>query len=269
MKYLAYFSIAAIALFYGCQSDAPTDQGNSQTGDYIKIHTAESGGTKFEVWSASGSNFLYGYNSIGFKVFINNNEKTTGFVKFKATMYHGLNGPSHTVPSKDNFYYDSQIQLFKGYIVFIMYDTAAFWAGDYNYNNDAQIDSSIFALYMNNSAQIKVWDNVITQKIYILSLVSPLSARVGLNGVELLLHESNGLVTYRELDSAQMYIKTWMESMGHGSGNNVNPVSLGGGMYRGTANFTMPGEWFLYDSIKYNGQFITKTPPPKFIFDVN
>ena len=268
MKYLTYFTLVVITLYFGCQSDTPTDPGANQTGGYSKIHTVESNGTKFEVWSSSSSNFIYGYNNIGFKVFINNNEKTTGFVKFKATMYHGINGPSHTVPSKDNFYYDSQTQLFKGYIVFIMYDTAAFWAADYNYNNEAQIDSSVFPLYMNDLSQIKVWDNIITERIYILSLVSPLSPRVGLNDIELMLHESNGLVTYRELDSAQMFIRPWMESMGHGSGNNVNPVNLGGGMYKGTANFTMAGEWFLYDSIKYNGQFITKTPPPKFIFDV-
>ena len=35
-------------------------------------------------------------------------------------------------------------------------------------------------------------------------------------------------------------------AMGHGSSGNVNPASIGGGVYAGTANFTMPGDWVLH-----------------------
>jgi len=34
-----------------------------------------------------------------------------------------------------------------------------------------------------------------------------------------------------------------MPAMGHGSPNNVNPVAIGNGHYKGKVNFTMTGLW--------------------------
>jgi hypothetical protein len=268
MRIFTVIILLTFTYITGCGSESPVQPAGNPTSSYSKIVTAESGGNKFEIWSSSGSNLIYGYNNIGFKVFQNSAEKTSGFVKYKPTMYHGVAGPSHSVPVKENFYYDSGDKLFKGYAVFIMYDETAFWAADYNYNNEIFIDSSIFQLTYSSSSQILAWDNVNTQRTYVVSLISPLSPRVGLNEVNMMLHETIDLQTYRELDSAEMYIRPWMETMGHGSSNNVNPVFLGGGAYKGTVNFNMAGEWFVYDSISYKGTVLTKTPPPKLNFDV-
>jgi hypothetical protein len=257
-----------IAFLSGCGSDSPVDPGGNQSTAYTKIITAESGGNKFEIWSSSGSSLIYGYNNIGFKVFQNGTEKTGGYVKYKPTMYHGIAGPSHSIPVKEYFYYDAGDKLFKGYATFIMYDETAFWAADYNYNNEIFVDSSVFQLAYSSLGQVLVWDNIHTQRTYVVSLISPLSPRVGLNDVNLMLHETIDLQSYKELDSAEMFIRPWMETMGHGSSNNVDPVFLGGGSYKGTANFNMAGQWFLYDSISYKGTVLTKTPPPKLNFNV-
>ena len=66
----------------------------------------------------------------------------------------------------------------------------------------------------------------------------------------------------------QMFIRPWMEAMGHGSSNNVHPTYIGGGIYEGSANFNMSGIWSVYDSIKIGSNFITPAPPPKFDFNV-
>jgi len=267
MKYIFTF-IMISAIFAGCSDDTSVTPNGNQPGKYSRILTIESGDKKFEIWSSSASTLIYGYNDIGFKVFSDGLEKTNGFVKYLPTMYHGIGGPSHTVPVKENFYYDSADKLFKGYVIFIMYDSSAFWASDYNFNNEFSVDSSVFDLSMNYKSQIYAWDNVNTQRVYILTLVSPLSPRVGSNEMTVMLHESSGFFTFSERDSAEMHIRPWMESMGHGSPNNVNPISIGGGYYKGNVNFTMSGEWYVYDSIRYNGTVLTKTPPPKFIYDV-
>ena len=270
VKYYILSVFTAIFLLSGCNSDSPLTNEETQTGDYSKIFTSESGGNKFEVWSASSSNLRYGYNKIGFKVFSGNTEKNTGYVKYTPTMYHGLNGPSHSVPVSENFTYNNESSLFTGYAVFIMYDETAFWAADYNYNNEFSVDSSVFTLFPYSQAQVSGWDNSSTQRTYMLTLISPLAPRVGLNPVELMLHETTDMLTYSEVQNAEMFIKPWMEAMGHGSGNNVNPVwNAGDKMFKGTANFTMAGEWYLYDSIKVGSTFITGTPPPKFILEIN
>ena len=84
-----------------------------------------------------------------------------------------------------------------------------------------------------------------------------------------MLHQTDNMISYYEVSDAEMFIKPWMESMGHGSSNNINPTYTSPGRYKGTANFNMAGEWFLYDSIKVNGTFITRTPAPHFILQVN
>ena len=41
-----------------------------------------------------------------------------------------------------------------------------------------------------------------------------------------------------------------MPAMNHGSPNNVNPVHIGNGHYKGVANFTMTGWWRINLVIK-------------------
>ena len=267
--YFIILSIAALINIH-CGSDNPVinnDPGN--TSDYTKIYTSEMGVNKFEVYSKSSSNFIYGYNELGFKVFINGSEQNSGFVKFKPTMYHGIGGPSHSIPVSPSYTWNSGENLFTGYAVFIMYDTAAFWAADLNFNDQVYNDSNIITTNYSSRTQILGWDNTITEKTYFLTMISPSAPRVGMNELELMLHQTGDMTNYEEVNNAEMMIRPWMESMNHGSPNNVNPAYISPGRYKGSVNFTMSGEWYLYDSIKVDGNFITRTPTPKFIMQVN
>jgi hypothetical protein len=269
MKNLFFIIIFTSTIFWGCGENNPVIEENNTPSDYVKIFTTESGVNKFEVYSKSSTNFVYGYNDLGFKVFLNNTEQSQGFVKFKPTMYHGIGGPSHSVPVQDKYYFNTDNNMFTGYAVFIMYDTTTFWAADFNYNDIAAVDSSIFTLNYSSKTQIYAWDNSTVQKTFFLSMISPSAPRVGLNEADFMLHQTEDLVTYTEVNNAEMFIRPWMETMGHGSSNNVDPAMISPGRYKGTVNFNMAGEWFLYDSIKVAGSFITNTPSPKFILQVN
>lgn len=268
MKSLIFIFFIAALILNGCNNNNPVNNNSGTPSDYVKIYTAESGSKKFEVYSMSSSNFVYGYNNLGFKVYLNNIEQNQGFVKFKPTMYHGIGGPFHSIPVSEKFFYNSEKSLFTGYSIFIMYDTAAFWATDFNYNDAERIDSMIIPLIYSTSTRIAAWDNSVTERTYFLTMMAPTDARVGLNDVYLMLHETQDMVNYSEINNAEMFIRPWMPSMVHGSSNNVNPV-MNNGRYEGKANFNMPGEWYLYDSIKVAGNFITVTPTPKFILQVN
>ena len=265
--YFCFFIFAA-ALFH-CGNDNIVNNETTTPTDYVKIFTAEYGAAKIDVYSKSSSNFVYGYNSIGFKVFINGAEQNQGFVKFKPTMYHGIGGPSHSIPVPEKYFYDPDNHLFTGYAVFIMYDTAAFWAADFNFNDINYVDSLVFPLMYSTKTKLIGWDNSLTEKTYFLTMVTPTAPVVGLNDLELMFHQTSDMTNYEEINNAEMFIRPWMESMGHGSSNNVDPVYISPGRYKGVVNFNMPGEWFLYDSIKVNGSFVTRTPAPKYILEVN
>lgn len=258
-----------LLLLHSCGNNNPVVNDPAEPTDYVKIFTAESGSVKFEVFSKSSTAFIYGYNELGFRFYLDNVEQNQGFVRFKPTMYHGIGGPSHSVPIPDKYFYDNSKSLFTGYAIFIMYDTAAFWAADFNFNDTHNIDSMVFPLMYSSRTKIAAWGNTVTEKTYFLTLLSPSSPVVGLNDAEFMFHQTSDMTNYEEVNNAEMFIRPWMEIMGHGSSNNVDPVYIAPARYKGVVNFNMPGEWYLYDSIKVNGNFITPTPAPKFILDVN
>ena len=269
MKYIIPLLLLFGLFFYSCNNDPISTINEIIPSGYSKINTIESGGTKFELWSASGNGMFFGYNDIGFKVFINGVEKTNGFVKFKPNMYHGGGGPGHSSPVSNSFLYDNNKGLFTGYACFIMIsDSSSFWYGSYNYNDASQIDSVLFYVNILPANQMKIWDDIYGGYTYVLTLINPLSVVLGSNNFNCILHKTQDDKNYSEVDSAEMMIRPWMESHGHGSSNNTNPVWKGNGRYEGKAIFTMPGIWSVYDSIKINGVFITRTPPPFFSFNI-
>jgi YtkA-like len=257
-------------LLAGCNSNSPVDPSNNNTNSsYTKINTFENGTTKFELWSASGTSLYYGYNDIGFKVFLSGVEQQSGFAKFYPKMYHSLGSPMHSAPVDSSFIYDSGKQLFAGYVCFTMIsDSLSFWFGDCNYNNTAHVDSIRYNVTSNLTNQMRYWDDIVGGHTYLLTIIEPQNAKVGLNNLSFVLHQTNNDKNFYEVNGADMYIRPWMPSHGHGSSSNVNPASLGGGKYTGKVNFSMSGGWEVYDSIAYNGGVITGNNSQKFTFDV-
>jgi hypothetical protein len=156
-----------------------------------------------------------------------------------------------------------------GYACFIMLsDSTSFWFGDYNYNNEFEIKQRNFDVTLGTGSQMRFFLHLPTSRIYLLTLISPKLPVVGLNEYKSILHYTLNETVYYEADSAVMHIRPWMPSHGHGSSSNINPVHTKNGIYEGKVNFTMPGQWFVYDSIKVNNDWITPTPPIYFVFDV-
>lgn len=270
MHKIIYLFLALVTgiIFYSCNSDSPVESTENNPSGYRKLFSVESGNNKFEIWSTSDTCLIYGYNDIGFKVFINGNEKSDGFVNYDPMMIHFPGQTGHSSPRSAQFNYNSTNKMFTGYVCFNMVsDSSGEWTGYYKYNNQYSVDSIPFAVYP-SANQVLGWDDVQGGNAYILTLLNPKIPTVGKNPFECLLHMDIGNNLFKEVDVAQMIIKPWMPSHLHGSSGNVNPVSKGNGKYSGEAVFTMSGTWVVYDTIKINNVIITKIPPPKFTFDV-
>jgi len=264
--YLLIF--AGLVILYSCKSESPVVPENNQNG-YIKLYTIEGSNAKFELYSATANKLVTGYNDLGFKVFVNNQEKTDGFFKFYPKMYHFVGSNMHSSPTSPSFLYDQSKSMFTGYASFFMVsDTSSNWYGFFNYNDAVSIDSSLFIVGSVSFSQVRYFVDYNAGNSYYMTLVSPFYPKQGPNVFKCILHLSNDDINFAQIDNAEMFIRPWMEAMGHGSSNNVHPTYKGGGIYEGTANFNMSGVWYVYDSIKVNGNVITPAPLPKFIFDV-
>jgi len=260
---------AVIFISSGCGDDSTGPQNTEEeNNNYVKVVSSESGNIRFEVWSATTNVLRVSYNKIGFKVFENNQEKTSGFVKYFPKMYHWLGSPMHSTPVKSQFNYVDSLHLFAGYAIYIMNsDTSSFWYGFYNYNNQFNLDSGMFNVSAYPEGQFRSFVDNQASLLYLITLVKPNVPVQGFNTFQCMLHSTHDDISYQQVDNAQMQIMPWMESMGHGSTNNIHPVHIGDGIYEGQINLNMPGEWNVADSVYLDGRKITEGIPPKFKFN--
>lgn len=246
-------------VFASCSNDnavAPADPVNT----YSKVFTLDSAGFKIEMYNESSSILFVGYNEIGFKVYVNNVEKKTGFFKYTPVMFH-TSGPGHATPVQSEFQYDNSKGMFTGYVCYSMLsDTTSFWFADYNYNNETLLKGKQFDVVLGTGNQMRVWFDASSNLLYNLTLITPKDPTVGLNDFKVILHTTTDQTTYTEVSNAQMYIRPWMSSHGHGSSSNVNPAFTNHGKYEGKCNLTMPGLWYVFDSIVVNNQTISPNP---------
>jgi hypothetical protein len=264
-------SVFIALMVCSCSSKDPVSTGGATHElTFAKISTVESGAVKFDIYSASGTGMYYGYNDIGFKVYVSGTEQTTGYCKYRPMMYHSLGGPGHSSPVPDKYYYDTEYNLFKGYVCFTMIsDSSSFWYADYIYNDVNSVDSAYFYVGVTQGRQLFYWDDVWGGHTYCLTLIKPFNPSSGLNTFAMMLHRTNDDKNFIEIDSAQMTLKTYFQSSGEVSTGNINPVRTGNGRYQGTINLTKSGNWLVQDTISINGNKITKNPPPDFLFTLN
>ena len=268
MKPILIFLFSAI-LFYSCSGDNPVTGNNNTADTYVKIITAENNNTRFEMWSATGDSLMTGYNKIGFKVFENDQPKTSGFVKFFAKMYHLGATDMHATPVQPAYYYDDGLQMFTGYIVMLMpSDSTSMWYGYYNYNDLLNIDSAQFDVGWETRTKFKIFVDLNASLSYLITVLSPLDPARGLNDFRCMLHESPNFINFTQVTSAQMYTRVYLDSLNHTSAGNINPIANPEGIYEGRLNFDYPGLWRVYDSVYYNNKWITENGTPYIVFQV-
>lgn len=257
-----------VSFLYSC-SDSITNQSSNISTSYKKVYSVDSAGINFEIWKLGDSILLSGYNDIGFKVFINGNEKKSGFVKFTPLMYH-TGGISHSTPVSEYYFYDNQKSLFTGYVCLLMASdsNSSWWYADYNYNDENIIKKNLFYVYQAKDFQMRFWVDINTMISYSLSIISPKDNLVqGTNEFKCILHRKDERENYVEVDSAEMFLNI-SKIQDNMNLKMQNPVWIGRGKYLGNVDFPSSGKWAVSDTVKLNGNYITGNSPPKFFFDL-
>lgn len=186
-------------------------------------------------------------------------------MKMDNGMIHKHSSPS-TQPKADN-------GLYKGAFFFTMASTPM---GDWN----IELTTTIAGKQSLLSIPITVSDNKYGEIIYkrtnalkladgsriILSYVDPLKPKVGTNDLQIAIHTTADMMTFSEANDFTVQMTTEMPSMGHGSPNNTNPVSVSAGLYKGKVNFTMPGDWKLHFKLLKNGVTVAEDLPVELYF---
>lgn len=264
LKYILI--VITTIIFTSCSKDNPVNPGDP-VNNYSKVLTIDSANIRIEMYNENSPNLYVGYNEIGFKMYVDNIEKKSGIFKYSPVMFH-TSGPGHSTPVQNEFQYDNSKGMFTGYVCYSMLSdsSTSFWFADYNYNDEIFLKKKQFDVILGIGSQMRIWYDAPNNILYYLTLISPKDPKVGLNDFKIILHKTTDQLSYNEVNNAQMFIKPWMPSHGHGSSSNVNPAFTSHGKYEGKSNFTMPGQWFVYDSIVVNNQTIS-SPSLYLVFD--
>ncbi len=154
----------------------------------------------------------------------------------------------HTCPVEQPVF-DNELKAFAGASVFIMPTTAmGSWEFEINYTNsegEGSVSFGINVVEKENPALLSFLSESNPDKKYFVALINPANPDVGVNDFELGIYTKESMMSFPADDGLTISIEPEMPSMDHGSPDNVDPVSMGNGRYKGKVNFTMTGLWHI------------------------
>ena len=175
------------------------------------------------------------------------------------TMVMNGNTMKHTCPVEKPVF-DEELKAFVGASVFVMPTTdMGMWEFEINYQNSAvegSLKFEIMVVEKDNPALISFVSESNPAKKYFVALIEPSTPDVGINNFELGIYTKESMMSFPSTDEMTVTIEPEMPSMGHGSPDNVDPVSTGNGHYTGTVNFTMTGLWHVNMKIEEGSDMV-------------
>jgi len=259
IKIITLFIVIS-TLFVSCNNDEPIIKNQIQ---YLKVAEAVSTGSTFNVEFYATDSLFVGYNNVYFKI----TDKSTGMAVSHATLVlhplMNMGTSSHACPFENPGDSLTSDGYFKGAILFSMMGTNS-WSLSVDITANGKIETVSFPIDKVKSTdpvkKIVVMDSLSTGPgtwtitKYPVTLIEPAIWKVGNNPFEITIHTMASMMSFPCCTDMTVEITPEMPSMGHGSPNNVNPVSIGKGHYMGSVNFTMTGAWRINVVFKKGGR---------------
>ncbi|WP_069658374.1 FixH family protein [Arcticibacter eurypsychrophilus] len=247
-----FLLIVGITFFAACSKDTET------TPDPEKTKIAEStttSGLTVSLWSDQTS-YLVAYNKVYVQV-----KKADGSSVTNATVTYSplmdMTTMKHSSPVEQPVYNTSD-QLYEGAVVFSMPSgMMGSWGLTVKVNNESLVFNVSVNATVTNTKHTGTFLGT-DGKSYSVSLVQPSTPKIGMNDLEILVNVKQDMLTFPPDAGLTIEVTPEMPSMGHGSPNNVNPVSSSNGHYKGKVNFTMSGDWRLHLKLLRNNTVIVE-----------
>lgn len=192
---------------------------------------------------------------------------STGYTRFYLAVYDSISGNriedahiyltpmmdmgtmQHAAPYENPSSEAAVKHLFPCSVVFVMPSTAGTWTVKINIHNHlANKEGSLtipVTVMEPAKSKMKSFTALHDGNKYFVSLIEPSSPKTGINDLELAIYKKVSMMSWPPDSSLSVILYPEMPSMGHSSPNNVNPVHIGNGHYKGKVNFTMTGLWKL------------------------
>ncbi len=198
-----------------------------------------------------------GFNKIYIEVYdsISGERASDWNFTLKPMMTMMMNGTTmqHTSPVEQPKF-SKEMNAYEGAVVFIMPTSdMGVWNMDIAFENNRGSGTLQFSpkvVEKDNPALLSFLSASNPDKKYFVALLNPTKPDVGINDFEIGIYTKESMMSFPTVDGLEVTIAPEMPTMGHGSPDNVNPVSMGNGHYKGSVNFTMSGLWHVNLTIK-------------------
>lgn len=194
---------------------------------------------------------------------------TTGYTKLYIALYDSVTGMriddahihlnpimdmgtmQHSAPFENPVSTNAENHLFPCSVTFIMSSMGGSWSLEMEVHNHSTDKEGTISFPLTIAEPVLSRQKSFTAAHdgakYFISLVNPTTAnsKVGINDMEIVIYKKASMMSWPADSSLSVTLTPEMPTMGHGSPNNVNPVHVGNGHYKGKVNFTMTGLWRL------------------------
>ncbi len=197
------------------------------------------------------------------EVYANSAIINTGYTKFYLAVYDSATGVrlqqaainlmpmmdmgmmQHTSPFENPASNQAVNQLFPCSVVFIMPSTGGSWTVKIMVTVNGKTGSLTIPVSVIEpvKSRMKSFTSLHNNAKYFIALIEPTKPKIGINDFEIAIYKKESMMSFPADNSFGITLTPEMPTMGHGSPNNVNPVSVGNGHYKGKVNFTMTGYW--------------------------
>lgn len=141
-------------------------------------------------------------------------------------------------------------KLFKGSVVFIMPSTGGTWTLDVRVTHPVTGHSGVYSSMVTvmepTESKMKSFTSAHNGERFFVALVEPAQPKIGINDFEVAVYKRASMMSFPADSTLSVLHTPEMPTMGHGSPNNVQPVHMGKGHYKGKVNFTMSGFWRVH-----------------------
>lgn len=226
-------------------SKEKTEPFNPVAGMYkIASGTAGSSGITIDIYAKH--NKLYtGYNKLYFiATAADGNRMQHANITLQPMMDMGM--MQHSSPF-ENPQEHANNDVFNGSVVFTMPSTAGDWTLNVSITDPSTSVTGIYSapliIESPTESRIKSFISAHNSERFYVALIEPATPIIGINDFEVAIYKNVSMMSYPADSSLTVMHTPEMPTMGHGSPNNVHPVHIGNGHYKGKVNFTMTGYW--------------------------
>lgn len=220
------------------------------TTEYLTLDTAYTSQNEMVILYADDS-LTAGYTNLYAKVMDSNGDvMSNATVTFNPMMDMGM--MQHSAPIIQPSY-SASTETYDGVVVFQMSSMGGTWTVDVNVNSNPAAFTVNIAEPSTKEVGVYTGDDGVN---YIVSLVRPVTWVTGSQDLNIMIHKKETMMNFPAVTDLDVTFTPEMMSMGHGSAGNIDPVHISDGLYSGTVNFNMAGDWRFHLELNRAGTLV-------------